>query len=72
MTATAAAPSMKVSPGRKPLGERLVTLMTTTDHKLIGKMYLLTAFAWFVIAGIMAMIIRAELAFPGSQIVARS
>jgi cytochrome c oxidase subunit I len=69
MTATAAGPSMKVGSGRKPLGERLVTVMTTTDHKLIGKMYLLTAFAWFVIAGIMAMIIRAELAFPGSQIV---
>ncbi|MGL5823293.1 MAG: aa3-type cytochrome oxidase subunit I [Nocardioides sp.] len=70
MTATAASATTTSSPSaRKPLGERLVTILTTTDHKLIGKMYLLTAFAWFVIAGIMAMIIRAELAFPGQQVV---
>ena len=54
---------------RKPLGRQLVTIMTTTDHKLIGKLYLVTSFAWFLIAGLMAMLIRSELAFPGSQIV---
>ncbi len=70
MTATASGPATgSMSSGRRPLGERIVTVLTTTDHKLIGKLYLLTAFAWFVIAGIMAMIIRAELAFPGQQVV---
>ncbi len=69
MTATAAGPTSTVEPPRRPLGQQLVTVLTTTDHKLIGKMYLITAFTWFVIAGIMAMLIRAELAFPGQQIV---
>jgi cytochrome c oxidase subunit 1 len=44
-------------------------IMTTTDHKLIGKLYFVTAFAWFLIGGVMALIMRAELAFPGSQVV---
>ena len=43
--------------------------MTTTDHKLIGKMYLITSFGWFLVAGLMAMLIRSELAYPGQQIV---
>ncbi|HEX2176999.1 MAG TPA: cbb3-type cytochrome c oxidase subunit I, partial [Nocardioidaceae bacterium] len=43
--------------------------MTTTDHKLIGKMYLVTSFGFFVVAGVMAMLIRAELAYPGQQVV---
>src|SRR6187401_1964857 len=43
--------------------------MTTTDHKLIGKLYLCTSFAWFLAAGLMALLIRSELAFPGMQVV---
>ncbi|HTW13588.1 MAG TPA: cbb3-type cytochrome c oxidase subunit I, partial [Nocardioides sp.] len=43
--------------------------MTTTDHKLIGKMYLITSFAWFLIGGLMALLIRSELAYPGNQLV---
>ena len=39
------------------------------DHKLIGKLYLGTSFAWFLIAGLMAMIMRTELALPGEDIV---
>ncbi|WP_460768656.1 aa3-type cytochrome oxidase subunit I [Mariniluteicoccus flavus] len=46
----------------------LMTLVTTTDHKLIGKMYLATAFTYFVVGGVMALGIRAELAFPGMQL----
>jgi cytochrome c oxidase subunit I len=69
MTATAAGPTSTVEPTRRPLGRRLVTVLTTTDHKLIGKLYLITSFTWFVIGGIMAMLIRAELAFPGQQFV---
>ena len=70
MTTTAPPPSSTSVPEpRKPLGRQLVTILTTTDHKLIGKLYLGTSFAWFLIAGLMAMLIRSELAFPGSQIV---
>ena len=47
----------------------MVRILTTTDHKLIGKLYLVTSFAWFLVAGVMAMMIRSELAFPGQQVV---
>src|SRR5947209_8333959 len=43
--------------------------LTTTDHKKIGILYIVTAFFFFVVAGIMALFIRAELAQPGLQIV---
>ena len=36
---------------------------------MIGKLYLGTSFAWFLIAGLMALLIRSELAFPGQQVV---
>ena len=39
MTATAAHPSTVVA-GRKPLGQQVVRVLTTTDHKVIGKLYL--------------------------------
>ncbi len=68
MTATAAHPTTTVEE-RPPLGKQLVRIMTTTDHKLIGKMYLITAMVWFILAGVMALIMRAELAFPGTQVV---
>ncbi|WP_432707626.1 cytochrome c oxidase subunit I, partial [Nocardioides kribbensis] len=51
------------------MGQQLVTIMTTTDHKLIGKLYLITSFAWFLIGGVMALLIRSELAYPGQQVV---
>ncbi|MFC5143266.1 cytochrome c oxidase subunit I [Streptomyces aureoversilis] len=51
------------------LGSRMLTYLTTTDHKVIGNMYLVTAFCFFLFAGLMAMVMRAELARPGLQIV---
>jgi cytochrome c oxidase subunit 1 len=66
--ATAQRPTAPGEP-RKPLGQLAVRMMTTTDHKLIGKMYLITSFAWFLIGGLMALVIRSELAFPGQQVV---
>src|SRR3954463_10191735 len=41
----------------------------TTDHKLIGIQYICTTFFFFVCGGLMAMLMRAELAQPGSQFV---
>ena len=58
-----------VGPARRPLGVVIGRLLTTTDHKLIGHMYLITSFAFFLIGGVMALLIRAELAKPGLQIV---
>ena len=40
-----------------------------TDHKVIGIQYVVTTFFFFFIGGLMAMLIRAELAQPGTQIV---
>ncbi len=68
MTATAAQPST-VGKARRPLGKELVRILTTTDHKLIGKLYLTTSVLWFMAGGIMALLMRSELAFPGNQIV---
>ena len=53
----------------RTLGQQVVRVLTTTDHKLIGKLYLGTSFAWFIVGGIMALLIRSELAFPGPQVV---
>ncbi len=40
-----------------------------TDHKVIGIQYIVTTFVFFVLGGLMAMLIRAELAAPGTQFV---
>ncbi len=53
----------------RTLGQKVVTVLTTTDHKVIGNMYLVTSFAFFIFGGILALMIRAELAQPGSQYV---
>lgn len=53
----------------KTLPQKIVTCLTTTDHKVIGNMYLVTSFAFFIIGGVMALVIRAELARPGTTFV---
>uniref|UniRef100_UPI003F577BCF aa3-type cytochrome oxidase subunit I n=1 Tax=Peterkaempfera podocarpi TaxID=3232308 RepID=UPI003F577BCF len=50
-------------------GSAMVRWLTTTDHKVIGNLYLATSFGFFLVAGVMAMLMRAELARPGLQIV---
>jgi cytochrome c oxidase subunit 1 len=49
-------------------GKRVLGWLTTTDHKAIGNLYLTTAFGFFLFAGILAMLMRAELARPGLQL----
>ncbi len=56
-------------PAERGLGRRVVSVITTTDHKVIGNLYFVTSFAWFVLGGVMAMVIRAELFEPGLQVV---
>ena len=53
------------TPARK--GAFIVKLIQTTDHKTIGIMYLVTSFAFFLAGGLMALLMRAELARPGLQ-----
>jgi len=52
-------------------GSRVLNWLTTTDHKVIGNMYLATSFGFFLAAGLMAMLMRAELARPGLQLMGR-
>ncbi|WP_438302617.1 aa3-type cytochrome oxidase subunit I [Streptomyces sp. HUAS TT11] len=51
-----------------PLGRSLLRWATTTDHKVIGRLYMVTAFCFFLFAGLLAMGMRAELARPGLQL----
>ncbi|WP_199880876.1 cytochrome c oxidase subunit I, partial [Streptomyces kebangsaanensis] len=53
---------------RKQPGNVVVKWLTTTDHKTIGTLYLATSFAFFCIGGVMALLMRAELARPGMQL----
>jgi cytochrome c oxidase subunit 1 len=57
-----------VSPVRRP-GSAIVRWLTTTDHKIIGYLYLVTSFGFFLLAGLMAIFMRAELARPGNQLI---
>ena len=54
--------------GRK--GNILVGWITTTDHKRIGYLYLITAFLYFLLGGVMALVIRAQLFEPALHLVA--
>jgi cytochrome c oxidase subunit 1 len=55
-------------PVREPIrGSAFARLLRTTDAKQIGLMYLTTSFAFFLIGGLMALLMRAELARPGLQ-----
>ncbi|GAC52988.1 aa3-type cytochrome oxidase subunit I [Gordonia amicalis] len=51
----------------QPKGSFIYKLLTTTDHKLIGMMYISACFAFFLIGGLMALLMRGELAQPGMQ-----
>ncbi|CCH77780.1 putative cytochrome c oxidase subunit 1-alpha [Nostocoides japonicum T1-X7] len=57
------------TPTRHEPGLRAVRWLTSTDHKVIGNLYLATSFSFFLIGGVLAMLIRAELFEPGLQIV---
>jgi cytochrome c oxidase subunit 1 len=43
--------------------------LTTVDHKKIAGRYMVTAFAFFAAAGVLAFIMRLQLAFPESHVV---
>ncbi|MGH2512325.1 MAG: cbb3-type cytochrome c oxidase subunit I, partial [Candidatus Limnocylindrales bacterium] len=50
------------------IGGGLLDWLTTTDHKQIGLLYIVTAFIFFLLAGLMAIAMRTELAQPGLQV----
>jgi cytochrome c oxidase subunit 1 len=52
---------------RAPRGAKFLQYLHTTDPKVLGVMYIATSFAWFMLGGLMALFMRAELAQPGMQ-----
>ncbi|MGH3326634.1 MAG: aa3-type cytochrome oxidase subunit I [Streptomycetales bacterium] len=60
-------PTVRERPVRRRPGTVVINWMTTTDHKLIAQLYMVTAFVFFLFAGLLAMLMRTELARPGSQ-----
>ena len=56
-----------VRPSRR--GSVVIRWITSTDHKVIGYLYLMTSFAFFLVGGLMALLIRAQLFRPQGQIV---
>ena len=51
-------------------GNIFVRWITSTDHKVIGNLYLITSFIYFLLGGVMALVIRAQLFEPGLSVVA--
>ncbi len=58
-----------VAPTRARRGSIVVRWLISTDHKTIGNLYLISSMGFFLFAGAMAMLIRAELFSPGLQVV---
>ncbi len=50
-----------------PKGSYIWKMITTTDPKVLGVMYLVSAMSFFFIGGLMALLMRGELARPGMQ-----
>ncbi len=48
-------------------GSWVLDWLTTVDHKKIGILYIVNSFFFFFAAGILALVIRSELAVPGLQ-----
>ena len=62
---------MNVAVAARPI-PRLVALVGGTDHKRIGVRVMVVALAFFLAGGVMAVIMRSELAQPGLQVVSRN
>ncbi|HEY8681064.1 MAG TPA: cbb3-type cytochrome c oxidase subunit I, partial [Candidatus Dormibacteraeota bacterium] len=69
--ATVTAPPPQVVPEsyERSMFAPVTTWLTTTDHKLIGIMYMVTSFMAFLVAGVFALIIRVQLAQPNMNVV---
>jgi cytochrome c oxidase subunit 1 len=68
MTAVAEHPLTEIVPGPRPTG--LLGWITTADHKRIGLLYMVTAFAFFLFGGLLAEGMRAQLQTPNNNLVA--
>jgi cytochrome c oxidase subunit I len=68
-TRTVVESDILVQERRKSLGETYVgRWLMTTDHKMIGIMYMVTAFFFFLVGGLEALLIRTQLAVPNGKV----
>jgi len=58
-----------VAPRSARKGSIMADWLSSTDHKVIGHLYLITSFGFFLVAGLMAMIMRIQLFGPNNHIV---
>jgi cytochrome c oxidase subunit I len=65
------APERTYAPGKKP-GAVIWEWMTTVDHKKIGCMYIALATIYFIVGGVEALLIRAQLATPNGKVLTPS
>lgn len=67
-------PKPEELPAKKEPGywnQGIVDWLMTVDHKKIGIMYFSFSFIFFLLGGLMALVIRAELALPGLQLISQ-
>src|SRR5260221_2008896 len=64
-----AQPATIAAPRSYRKGSILADWLSSTDHKIIGHLYLITSFFFFMAGGAMAMIMRAQLMGPNNHIV---
>ncbi|HSL32475.1 MAG TPA: cytochrome c oxidase subunit I [Candidatus Limnocylindrales bacterium] len=57
-----------LTPAASAYRSGLYEWVTTTDHKKIGILYLVNSFIFFLVGGILALLVRTELAQPGLQV----
>ena len=62
------APERPAPSGNSRKGSLAWKMLTTTDYKTLGIMYIIMSFMFFFLGGFMALLIRAELFTPGLQI----
>lgn len=60
-------PERPAPTGHERVGSKAWDMLTTTDHKQLGIMYIIMSFCFFFLGGLMALLIRAELFTPGLQ-----
>ncbi|MET8542423.1 cytochrome c oxidase subunit I [Kitasatospora sp. NPDC004799] len=63
-SSTAPPPARDRTPARVRQGGTLLRWLFTTDHKVIGNLYLATAFGFFLVGGLLALLMRAQLMGP--------
>ncbi|MEN3316118.1 MAG: cytochrome c oxidase subunit [Acidimicrobiaceae bacterium] len=58
----------EAEPPEHPEATGLLKWFTTTDHKVIGKSYMVTAFVFFCVGGVLALLLRTQLAQPNNTL----